>query len=38
MERDHLEDLGAYGRIILRSMCRKWDVVGGHGVDLSGSG
>ena len=24
-ERDHLEDLGVDGRIILRRMCRKWD-------------
>ena len=25
MERDHLEDLSADGRIILRYICRKWD-------------
>ena len=26
MERDHLEDLGVDGRIILRCIFRKWDV------------
>jgi len=25
-ERDHLEDQGIDGRIILRGTCRKWDV------------
>jgi hypothetical protein len=34
--RDHLEDPGIDGRIILRRIFRKWDV--GHGLDLSGSG
>jgi hypothetical protein len=27
-ERDHLEDLGVDGRIILRWICWKWDVGG----------
>ena len=35
-ERDHLEDSGLSGRIILRWIFWKWDV--GHGVDRSGSG
>lgn len=34
-ERDHLEDRGINGRIILKLFFRKW--VGGHGLDLSGS-
>ena len=29
-ERDHLEDPGADGRIILRWLFRKWDVEGGE--------
>ena len=36
MERDHLEDPGADGRIILRLIFRKWDVE--HGPDRAGSG
>jgi hypothetical protein len=30
-ERDHLEDSGVDGRVILRWICKKWD--GGHGLD-----
>jgi len=35
-ERDHLEDPGVDGSIILRRISRKWDE-GGLGLDLSGS-
>jgi len=35
-ERDHLEDLGVGGRVILIWIFREWDV--GHGVDRAGSG
>jgi hypothetical protein len=35
-ERDHLEDPGIDGRIILRWIFRKWDVV--DGLDRPGSG
>jgi len=35
-EREHLEDPGIGGRIILRWIPRKWDV--GHGLDRAGSG
>ena len=36
-ERDHLENSGVGGRIILKWIFRKW-VVGGHGLDRAGSG
>ena len=35
-ERDHLEERGVDGKIILGWIFRKWDV--GHGLDRSGSG
>jgi len=35
-ERDHLGDPGLDGKIILRWIFRKWDVV--HGLDRGGSG
>ena len=35
-DRDHLEDPGVDGRIILRWIFRKWDVK--NGLDRSGSG
>jgi hypothetical protein len=34
-ERDHLEEPGVDGRIIIRGIFRKWDV--GHGLDRCGS-
>ena len=37
MERDHLRDPEVDGRIILRRVFRKWDVVD-YGVDRAGSG
>ena len=36
MDRDHLEDLGVDGRIILKRSIKIWD--GGHGLDCSVSG
>ena len=36
-ERDHLEDSGVDGRIILRWIFRKWDV-GGYELDRCGAG
>jgi hypothetical protein len=35
-ERDHLEDKGIDGTIILRWIFRKWDI--GYGLDRAGSG
>jgi hypothetical protein len=35
-EKNHLENPGVDGRIILRWIYKKWDE--GHGLDLSGSG
>ena len=32
---DDLEDPGVDGKIVLRWICRKWDV--GHGLDRAGS-
>jgi hypothetical protein len=37
-ERDHLEDPGVDGRIIIRWFFSKWDGGGGHGMDRAGSG
>jgi hypothetical protein len=34
-ERDHLGDPGADGRIILRWICRTWDVGGMDWIDLA---
>jgi hypothetical protein len=34
-ERDHLEDPGAEGRIILRRIFRKWDVGGMECIELA---
>jgi hypothetical protein len=31
-ERDHLEDLGVNGRILLKRIFKRWDVVAGTGL------
>jgi hypothetical protein len=35
-ERDHLEDTGIDGRIVLIWICKKWNM--GYGLDRAGSG